>query len=146
MSVRAVFHGLICTLLLIALVGQTLQAQAPAHSSSSKSKQTRKAIPGADSPSELGTVSNGVYRNAAFGFTCKIPAGWVLRTEEMNARDDESAKNDTNAAAGRVLLAAFSRPPEARAEDVNGSILIAAESTASYPGLKDAAQYFGPVM
>src|SRR5205807_2464485 len=31
------------------------------------------------------------------------------------------------------------------AEDVNGSILIAAESAAAYPGLKYAAQYFGPV-
>jgi hypothetical protein len=65
----------------------------------------------------------------------------------MNARDDESAKREDNAGpTGRVLFAAFSRPPEARAEDVNGSILIAAESAASYPGLKDAAQYFGPVM
>ena len=44
-----------------------------------------------------------------------------------------------------MLLAAFSRPPEARGEDVNGSILIAAESAAAYPGLKDAAQYFGPL-
>jgi hypothetical protein len=44
-----------------------------------------------------------------------------------------------------VLLAAFSRPPEATAEDVNSSVLIAAESAALYPGLKDAAQYFGPV-
>ena len=43
------------------------------------------------------------------------------------------------------MLAAFSRPPEARGEDVNSSILIAAESAALYPGLKDAAQYFGPV-
>jgi hypothetical protein len=43
------------------------------------------------------------------------------------------------------LLAAFSRPPEARGEDVNGSILIAAESVAAYPGLTDAAQYLGPV-
>ena len=42
-------------------------------------------------------------------------------------------------------MAAFSRPPEARAEDVNSSVLIAAEPTASYPGLKDAAQYFGPL-
>jgi len=100
-----------------------------------------------DSPFNSGTVSAGVYRNTAFGFTCKIPAGWVLRTQEMNARDDESAKSAENAGpTGRVLIAAFSRPPEARAEDVNGSILIAAESAASYPGLKDAAQYFGPVM
>jgi hypothetical protein len=44
-----------------------------------------------------------------------------------------------------VLLAAFSRPPEAAAEDVNSSILIATESAELYPGLKDAAQYFGPV-
>jgi hypothetical protein len=67
----------------------------------------------------------------------------------MNEREQENAKADSGNTdtvnAGRVLLAAFSRPPEARAEDVNSSILIAAESAASYPGLKDAAQYFGPV-
>jgi hypothetical protein len=45
----------------------------------------------------------------------------------------------------RVLLAAFSRPPDARAEDVNASIIIAAETAASYPGLQEAAQYFGPL-
>jgi hypothetical protein len=91
------------------------------------------------------------------GFACRIPAQWVLRTEEMNAQDDvPSAKEDRAALertadggcphmCSKVLLAAFSRPPEARAEDVNGSIVIAAESVAAYPGLKDAAQYFGPV-
>jgi hypothetical protein len=68
----------------------------------------------------------------------------------MNARDEEddtaeSGKTAVDGKVGRVLLAAFSRPPEARAEDVNSSILIAAESVAAYPGLKDAAQYFGPV-
>jgi len=67
-----------------------------------------------------------------------------LRTEEMNARQGEEATADAGKA-GRVLLAAFSRPPQARGEDVNGSIVIAAESVAAYPGLKDAAQYFGPV-
>ena len=96
-------------------------------------------------------MSAGAYRNPALGFTCKIPPAWVLRTEEMNVRDGEDAEMDagkksTDAGkAGRVLLAAFSRPPEARGEDVNASILIAAESAAAYPGLKDAAQYFGPV-
>ncbi len=93
-------------------------------------------------------MSNSVYRNPSFGFTCRIPAAWVLRTEEMNARDDRKRRcghDRSTAKAGRVLLAAFSRPPEARAEDVNSSILIAAESVAAYPGLKDAAQYFGPV-
>jgi hypothetical protein len=89
-----------------------------------------------------------VYRNPTFGFNCKIPDGWVLRTAEMNQQEDEDEKADAgkkSTTAGRVLLAAFSRPPEARAEDVNGSILIAAESAASYPGLTDAAQYFGPL-
>jgi hypothetical protein len=74
----------------------------------------------------------------------------VLRTEEMNARDDGGSNADSGRKAGsgkaeRVLLAAFSRPPEARAEDVNSSIVIAAESAAAYPGLTDAAQYFGPL-
>ena len=69
-----------------------------------------------------GVVSAGVYRNAAFGFMCKIPPAWVLRTEEMNRQQGEDEKADAGKKAtdaGRVLLAAFSRPPEARAEDVN---------------------------
>ena len=101
---------------------------------------------------DAGSVVNGVYRNPSFGFSCKIPPAWVLRTDEMNAQNDEatthaakSATNTDTAHAGRVLLAAFSRPPEARGEDVNSSILIAAESIAAYPGLKDATQYVGPV-
>lgn len=73
-----------------------------------------------------------------------------MRTEEMNARDAVEDGSDSTgpaktASSGRVLLAAFSRPPEARAEDVNSSIVIAAESVGTYPGLKEAAQYFGPL-
>ncbi len=48
----------------------------------------------------------------------------VLRTEEMNAPEEDTV-NSTNAAqpaassaGAKVLLAAFSRPPAARAEDV----------------------------
>ena len=86
-------------------------------------------------------------------FSCKIPAGWVLRTDEMNARAEEKENSDPAPAAGtsasnaggKVLLAAFSRPPEAKAEDVNASILIAAESVDAYPGLTHPAQYFGPL-
>jgi hypothetical protein len=117
-------------------------------SSSSTSRQVKKSTSAADSKLDSGVVGNGVYRNSAFGFTCKIPAGWVLRTAEMNARerDDEAADAGKKATdTGRVLLAAFSRPPEALGENVNASILIAAESVVSYPGLKEAAQYFGPV-
>jgi len=95
-------------------------------------------------------VSNGLYRNKGFGFTCAIPAGWVLRSDEMNSRpgEDEAIgqSSDSHAAAGsRVLLAAFSRPPEAAGQEVNSSILIAAESVSAYPGLKEAVQYFDPL-
>src|SRR5271156_5163840 len=145
MSFRLIFCGCLCSCVATLLVPPALRAQATAQpSSSSSSKQAGKAASGAEAPLDSGTISNSIYGNSAFGFTCKIPAAWVLRTEEMNARQGEEATADAGKA-GRVLLAAFSRPPQARGEDVNGSIVIAAESVAAYPGLKDAAQYFGPV-
>jgi hypothetical protein len=132
-----------------ATISVRAQTNQPASSqSSSSSKQVRKPTSATSSKPDPGAVRAGVYRNLAFGFTCKIPAGWVLRTEEMNQQQGEDEKADAGKKAtdaGRVLLAAFSRPPEARGEDVNGSIVIAAESAAAYPGLKEAAQYFGPV-
>ena len=97
---------------------------------------------------------NGVYHNKSLGLTYKIPAGWVLRTEEMNAEESSQDANAENPQPQRalrntkeplVLLAAFSRPPEAKGEDVNASVVIAAESVEAYPGLKEAAQYFGPL-
>jgi hypothetical protein len=152
-SAAALIGALGITVLRIMVLGIAANAMGPIRaqtsqpansSSSSKSKQVQKSASGKASTLDSGTVSAGVYHNPAFGFTCKIPAGWVLRTEEMNVRGEEGAKTDAGKT-GRVLLAAFSRPPEARAEDVNSSILIVAESAAAYPGLKDAAQYFGPV-
>ncbi|MHB8216692.1 MAG: hypothetical protein ACYDDS_11480 [Candidatus Sulfotelmatobacter sp.] len=157
MGFRRGFRNILCSCLAIVLAGTALRAPAAAQSSaqsssssSSLSSQVKKSASGAGSPLDSGVVSAGVYRNPAFGFTCKIPAGWVLRTEEMNTRDDEDTSGQPAKGAtrqpGRVLLAAFSRPPEAKAEDVNGSILIAAESAAEYPGLTEAPQYFGPVV
>ena len=95
-----------------------------------------------------GSILNGVYRNSTLRLSCKIPAGWVLRTEEMNTPDEKpsgqsSSENATSHS--EVLLATFSRPPEARGEDINASILIAAELASTYPGLKEAVQYFGPI-
>jgi hypothetical protein len=97
-----------------------------------------------------------VYRNKTLALSCNIPSGWVLRTDELNAREEEKEKGEeasataasappASSAGAKVLLATFSRPPEAKGEEVNSSILIAAESAASYPGLKDAVQYFGPL-
>jgi hypothetical protein len=99
-------------------------------------------------------VSGRTYRNKTLGLACKIPEGWVLRTEEMNQQaqgaDSQASAADSSAVpasseGAKLLLAAFSRPPEAKGEDINASILIAAESASAYPGLKDAAQYFGPL-
>ncbi len=125
------------------------QQQSNPSGGASSAQHVQKATSAAPSH-DAGSVVNGVYRNPSFGVTCKIPPAWVLRTDELNVPDGEAtthtAKSPADPAqAGRVLLATFSRPPEARGEDVNSSILIATESVAAYPGLKDAAQYFGPV-
>jgi hypothetical protein len=121
----------------------------PAQAQQPPSRHAAKPAPAAAGP-DAGLVTKGVYRNSSFGFTCKIPEAWVLRTDEMNAQTTEAAKEETSSSKdspkpARVLLAAFSRPPEAHGEDVNSSILIVAESASAYPGLKEAAQYFGPL-
>jgi hypothetical protein len=174
------FRSVFCLLFLTVIAGSTVHAQVSSSTTSaSHQNNVRKRASPAASHLDAGVVSNGVYRNAMLGFSCKIPAAWVLRTEEMNTREQDtnvstaqdpgqqSAADDppkgsepprarrstkesegggpAKDSSGLVLLVAFSRPPEARAEDVNASVLIAAESVAAYPGLKDAAQYFGPV-
>lgn len=122
-------------------------------SSSSKSKKTSRT-PAKDSGLDQGGVVGGAYRNKSLGLSVKIPAGWVFRTEEMNARDDDDSKQNPKSSpqetqksgeGGKVLLATFSRPPEAKGEDVNASIVIAAEPVSAYPGLTEAAQYLGPL-
>lgn len=108
----------------------------PSHaqvSLSASSKPSGKPQPA----SKAGTLQDGNYRNSYFGFSCKLPYGWVDRTSEMSA-DAESGKS-------MVLLSAFERPPQATGESVNSAVVIAAESVDSYPGLKSAADYFGPL-
>lgn len=152
MSSRAfVFFVIGIALPAVVVLAQT-PAQSPSPSSPSSAKHAKKPPAPISSDIEAGAVANGVYRNKTLALTCKIPAGWVLRTDEMNAREEagdttpaQPAAASASSAAGKVLLAAFSRPPEAKAEDVNSSILIAAESASAYPGLADAAQYFGPL-
>jgi hypothetical protein len=87
---------------------------------------------------EPGEIAGNVYHNNSFGFTYKLPYGWVDRTAEMREASTDPAKET-------VLLGVFERPPEANGEGVNSGVVIAAESAASYPGLKSAAQYFGPL-
>jgi len=87
---------------------------------------------------ELGEIANGVYRDPSFGFTYQIPFGWVDRTDEMREASTDPSKS-------LVLLATFERPPAATGSTVNSAVVIAAESVSSYPGIKSAAQYFGPL-
>ncbi|HEY3975597.1 MAG TPA: hypothetical protein VGM18_21540 [Candidatus Sulfotelmatobacter sp.] len=137
------------------LLAPIAAAQSPSSSSKAGKPVKRET---ADSILDDGAVINGVYHNKSLALTCKIPEAWVLRTDEMNAREDEreeeskekeknpeDAQQPASSAGAKVLLAAFSRPPDAKGEDINSSILIAAENASAYPGLKEAAQYFGPL-
>ena len=114
----------------------TPQASDSARHSSSKSS-IKSSAPAKTSAPDLGTITDSTYRNPFFGFSYKIPFGWVERTEDM--RDD----GDTGKS--MVLLAVFERPPEATGNTVNSAVAIAAESVSSYPGLRTAADYFGPL-
>ncbi len=165
MELRRIFFPLAAVALAALWLETDVLAQSSSPAASSSSPTARHvAKPAAPSDSGInGSVTNGFYTNKTFGFTCKIPPGWVLRTDEMNAhgekKEEEKKADDKNAdgptpaqppaassAGARVLLAAFSRPPEAHGDDVNASILIAAESASAYPGLQEAAQYFGPLI
>ncbi|MGO9404611.1 MAG: hypothetical protein ACLPVW_14205 [Terriglobales bacterium] len=78
-----------------------------------------------------------LYRNSTFSFRYRLPYGWVDRTKEMQ-QGNEPGKAE-------VLLAVFQRPPEATADTVNSAVVIASESVSSYPGLKGAEDYLGPL-
>jgi hypothetical protein len=83
-----------------------------------------------------GAINDGVYRNPAFGFSYKVPFGWVDRTADM--QDDSAA-----APKSRLLLAVFERPPEATGETINSAVVIAAEPLPA--GTKTASEYFESV-
>lgn len=78
-----------------------------------------------------------LYQNRTFAFRFQIPYGWVDRTREMQ-EGNEAGKAE-------VLLAVFERPPEATGDTINSAVVIASESAASYPGLKKAEDYLGPL-
>jgi hypothetical protein len=145
-------RAMLSMLLVAALPISPAFAQSSAQSSSSSAHPTTK-LTKASPTLDPGSVVNNIYRNKTLGLSCKIPEAWVLRTEELNAREEEKPASDpapgaaapASSAGSKVLLAAFSRPPAAKGEEINSSIVIAAEPVASYPGLKEAAQYFYPL-
>jgi hypothetical protein len=84
---------------------------------------------------DAGAVENGVYHNAALGFECVVPAGWVLETEQMATAP---ATTDGKAL---VLFSAFARTPHSEGAGVNASILIAAERQPSDPDVDTPLEY-----
>lgn len=119
-------------------LGQVAAAcQAPG--SGESSSRTHKVASHTSAPSpELGSLSGGLYRNAFFSIRYKAPYGWVDRTAEM--------REEGTPGKSLLLLATFSRPPQAAGTTVNSAVIIAAESMSNYPGLKTAADYFGPII
>jgi len=115
----------------VALLAVALQAQQPAASPKSPG-HTRSSGP------EAGAISEGVYHNPSFEFSYNLPYGWVDRTRVMQDDSAESSKS-------LLLLAVFERPPEATGDTLNSAVVIVAEPLSAYPGLKTAADYFGPL-
>ena len=139
-----IFHCLTVALLICHVAAQQTPKELPR--SANPSSHANPLIP------DPGAISNGVYRNSFFGFTCKLPFGWVDRTEDMRAdadqpthAADEVPKPSASRAKPLVLLAVFERPPEATGNTINSAVVIAAEPVSSYPGLTNPENYFGPL-
>jgi hypothetical protein len=109
-------------------------AQQPSSSSKSKRNPEQHETRRSTTPATAETL----YRNPEFALTYKIPYAWVDRTQQM--QDDS-----TDPAKSKLLLAVFERPPEVAGDTVNSAVVITAESAATYPGLKTAADYLGPL-
>jgi hypothetical protein len=88
-------------------------------------------------PTSKPSADSQLYHNATFGFGYRIPYGWVDRTKDL--QEGNEPQN------GQVLLAIFERPPQAAGETINSAVLIATENASSYPGLKRAEDYLGPL-
>jgi hypothetical protein len=130
--------GFMARHLLFTLLALGLTLSLEAQPTSSQQSPAQPTPPTTVASIEPGEIVNSVYHNSTVGFRYTIPFGWVDRTEEMRETATDRAK------AG-VLLAIFQRPPEAQGDTVNAAVVIAVEAASAYPGLKSAAQYFGPV-
>lgn len=125
----------VLTLLAFALAAAPFASAQNAGSSSSKNKKPEQHTTPRSTPS---ATAESTYHNPEFAFTYKTPYAWVDRTQAM--QDDA-----TDPTKSKLLLAVFERPPEVTGDSVNSAVVITAESAASYPGLKTAADYMGPL-
>jgi hypothetical protein len=122
------------------LICATLSAQQSPPAGESSSKHHSKLPKPAAAAFDPGSITDGVYTNPYFGFTYKLPYGWVDRTGAMQDDSPDAAKDPVKSV---VLLATFEQPPEAPREAINSGVVVAAESVSAYPGLKTAVDYFG---
>ncbi len=116
---------------MVAFISLSLSFMAQAQSKTAPRQATTQTAKSANSEDAQ------LYRNTTFGFRYPIPYGWVDRTKEMH-EGSEPGKAE-------VLLAVFERPPEANGDTINSAVVFASESVASYPGLKQAEDYLGPL-
>lgn len=127
MGSRIAAQGILCIFLSGALCAQTSSPRAkssPAHTSAARSIS--------------GALHGDSYSNPYFGFSYRLPYGWVDRTKEVGEGDNQPER-------AQVLLAFFEHPPEAVTKNVNSAVVITAENAAVYKGLKTAADYFPSV-
>ena len=113
------------------LASALAHAQSPSSSSKPHAKARENGAP------DAGAITDGAYRNPSLNFSYKLPFGWVDRTADMR-EGSELGKS-------LLLLSIFERPPEAPAEGINSAVVVAVENISSYPGLKTAQRYFGPI-
>ena len=129
------FSSVLSAVLLVSFLGAQ---QTPKPSAQSFSSRPAARSQGQPSTPDAGFLRDGIYRNQSFGFSYKIPFGWVERSKEMQQDPVDPSKSS-------VLLAVFERPPEATGNTINSAVVIAIEKLSSFSGLKTAADYFGPV-
>jgi hypothetical protein len=127
----------------IAPVNGQGNASGSSSSKNTKSEQRNGAKPNKPQPAPDASDQT-VYRNSEFGFRYNVILGWVDRTKQMPPEATQTGE-PSGASEWRVLLAVFERPPEAAGDTVNSAVVIAQESAATYPGLKTAADYVGPL-
>lgn len=103
-----------------------------------------------------GPLVDQLIRCPRFGFSYKVPFGWVDRTSDMQAESGPNsgdAQGDTqtnmpdqpSSEDSQTLLAVFERPPGATGDAINSAVVITAEPLANYHGVKAAADYFGAI-
>src|SRR4051794_37918267 len=69
-----------------------------------------------------GAISSGRLRCSHFGFSYKIPFGWVDRTGQMQADTGDAGAAGAEPNQPQTLLAVFERPPGAAGETINSAV------------------------